>query len=253
MSRSFSPAVTPAIFELRPDYCALSLMAEGIHLDPGLTASAERPVNLATPETWPTWGDAHLEAWRDAYRGFGAKPQRTPPSVEALVLRLRRDGALPAVNTVVDLYNAISVRFAVPIGGENIDAYVSSPILGRATGSETFDTTRDGNPHEEAVPAGEIAWADERGVTCRRWNWRQGVRTRIDLSTTRMWFVLERLEPMPIAALLEAGHALASGLKLLSPEAMLSGTLIDRSGSTLWLQQDQVAPSRHADGGTGPA
>lgn len=209
----FLPAIRPEIFELRPDYRALSLVAEGVQNAVRHPASDAIIAAVRTDRAWPAWGDAHLEAWRDAYRGFGAKPQRTPSSVEALVKRMRGDGQMPAINAVVDLYNALSVRFALPIGGENVAAYVGSPVLKRADGTEPFDTVKDGSAFLESVPAGEVVWADERGVTCRRWNWRQGLRTRIDPTTTRMWFVLERLEPMPMAALLEAGDRLAATLR----------------------------------------
>jgi hypothetical protein len=78
----------------------------------------------------------------------------------------------------------------------------------------------------------EVVWTDERGVTCRRWNWRQGVRTRIDLQTHRAWFVLERLEPMPLAAAKEAAVTLMEALRQMSPGAELTARLIDRTGST---------------------
>ena len=61
-----------------------------------------------------------------AFRAFGAKPQRTPCSAEALLKRAKRDGVIPSVNAVVDLYNAVSLRFAIPVGGEDAE-----PILGR--------------------------------------------------------------------------------------------------------------------------
>jgi DNA/RNA-binding domain of Phe-tRNA-synthetase-like protein len=226
MPAQFLPAVDPQIFELRPDYRALSLVAEGVQNAARHPASDEIIESVRAGGQWPAWGDGHLEAWREAYRGFGAKPQRTPSSAEALVKRMRGEGQMPAINAVVDLYNALSVRFAVPIGGENIDAYLGHPTLKRATGHETFDTVKDGSSVQEPVPAGEVVWADERGVTCRRWNWRQGLRTRIDLATSRMWFVLERLEPMPMPALLEAGERLAATLRTLGPRATVTSTIL---------------------------
>jgi DNA/RNA-binding domain of Phe-tRNA-synthetase-like protein len=226
MPRLFTPSVRSEIFELRPDYCALSIVAEGVQNVARHPASDEIIETVRAAKPWPAWGDAHLDSWRAAYRGFGAKPQRTPSSAEALARRIQGDGQLPTINAVVDLYNALSVRFAVPIGGENIAAYVGDPLLKRATGQETFDTVKDGSPCLETVPAGEVVWADERGVTCRRWNWRQGLRTRIDAMTTRMWFVLERLEPMPMAALLEAGGLLTAHLRKMSPGAAITSTII---------------------------
>jgi DNA/RNA-binding domain of Phe-tRNA-synthetase-like protein len=234
MRRQFTPSVRSEIFALRPDYCALSIVAEGVQNAARHPASDDIIETVRAPKPWPAWGDAHLDAWRAAYRGFGAKPQRTPSSAEALARRIQGEGQLPTINAVVDLYNALSVRFAMPIGGENIAAYVGDPLLKRATGHETFDTVKDGSPCSETVPAGEVVWADELGVTCRRWNWRQGLRTRIDAAATRMWFVLERLEPMPIPALLEAGDLLAATLRKMSPGAAITSTLINCPDATAY-------------------
>ncbi len=68
---------------------------------------------------------------RVAFRRFGAKPQRAPCSAGVLCKRVLRGGSLPRVNPLVDLYIAISLRFAVPVGGENLDAYIGQPCLTR--------------------------------------------------------------------------------------------------------------------------
>lgn len=88
----------------------------------------------------PAWAEAHLASWSDAYVVFGAKPNRTPCSAQALRKRVLKDGTLSTINPIVDLYNAISLKYAVPVGGENFDAYVGRPHLTIADGSETFDT-----------------------------------------------------------------------------------------------------------------
>jgi DNA/RNA-binding domain of Phe-tRNA-synthetase-like protein len=133
---------------------------------------------------------------------------------------------LPRLHPVVDLYNAISLSFAVPVGGENLAAYVGTPRLVVATGTEKFDTIRDGQPAEEHPEAGEVVWRDDHGVTCRRWNWRQGVRTRLDGDARRLWFILESLPEMPLAALHQAGDELAGGLHAMMPNASIEITLI---------------------------
>jgi DNA/RNA-binding domain of Phe-tRNA-synthetase-like protein len=123
----------------------------------------------------------HLLAWREAFRAFGAK--RYVCSAEAL---LRRADELPRVNRLVDLYNAVSMRWAVPVGGEDLDRVVGSVTLRFARVGDSFD---GGDPPKP----GEVVWADEAGVTCRRWNWRQGRRTRLELGTTRAYFVFDAL------------------------------------------------------------
>ncbi len=226
------PVISPAIFALQPDFKALSLVVDGLANAPSApTASAALAAACAAPcDT--TWAEAHREAWRAAYRAFGAKPQRTPPSSEALLKRVQRDGAPPPVNAIVDLYNAVSLRYALPVGGEDADAYVGAPHLMRAKGTERFDTMQNGVAQSELPEPGEVVWCDNMGVTCRRWNWRQGTRTRIETSTTRAWFILEALGPMPDEELRRAGEELANGLRALSPEAEISSQLINAASQT---------------------
>lgn len=216
------PIIDDRIFGLAPGFRALSIFVN----------SGDSVESLATPHVLaeaceavlagePAWAEAHMASWGDTYLKFGAKPNRTPCSAQALRKRVLKDGRLPAINPVVDLYNAVSLRLAVPVGGENLDAYAGKPHLTIADGSETFDTVMSGKAIREHPSAGEVIWRDDVGVTCRRWNWRQGTRTRLDALTGRMWFVLEALETMPETALHEAGDALCQGLRELLPACEL--------------------------------
>jgi DNA/RNA-binding domain of Phe-tRNA-synthetase-like protein len=223
------PTIDPAIWALRPDYAAVSIRARSARNGPSaLLPEIGLPRTTQDELAFAPWAVAHLEAWRDAFRAFGSKPQRTPCSAEALRKRVERDGALPAINAVVDLYNAISVRYAVPIGGEDMAKYQGVPALVRATGTEPFETMKDGAPHTEFPDAGEVVWRDDCGVTCRRWNWRQSPRTGLGADTTEMWFIVERLEPMPMKDLEAAGDALLSGLRRLAPSAAFDTRLLVR-------------------------
>ncbi len=98
---------------------------------------------------------------------------------------------LPRINALVDLYNAISVRHVVPLGGEDADRLEGPLRLTVTAGGEPFDPRGDGLDVEQ-VAAGEVVWRDDRGVTCRRWNWRQGRRTQLTDDTTRACFVFTR-------------------------------------------------------------
>lgn len=209
----FRPHIAPEIFDLRPDFMALSIFLDGVTNTVSTDFSRAQLTQACSSLASASWAEAHLNAWRDAYRAFGAKPQRTPCSAEALRKRCERDGRVPETNAVVDLYNAISLRYAIPVGGEDASAYEGPPQLVRATGDEGFDTMADGQPKLETVDKGEVVWRDGRGVTCRRWNWRQGTRTRITEASSTLWFVLERLEPMPVDALLNAGKTLIEGFE----------------------------------------
>lgn len=225
---AFSPSIDPGILTLAPGFRALSIVvaAQGEPREEvGAAALAEACAAVGRGE--PAWAEAHLASWAEVFRRFGAKPQRTPCSAEALRKRVLREGSLPCLNPVVDLYNAISLRFALPVGGENVAAYVGSPRLVIATGAEVFDTMKDGTPTVEHPEAGEVVWKDQQGVTCRRWNWRQGLRTRLDASSRHLWFVLESLPPMSHAALDEAGEQLKRGLEAMYARVQLEVTLLE--------------------------
>lgn len=212
------PVIDREIASIAPDFRALSILVDASgakkgKIDPNILQSACDYVASGGPE----WGDAHLASWGEAYSRFGAKPNRTPSSAQALKKRVEKDGRLPSINPLVDLYNAVSLRFAVPVGGENFDAYVGKPRLSVADGTEAFDTVMNGEAIVENPAKGEVIWRDDVGVTCRRWNWRQGTRTRLDTVGGRMWFILESLAAMPEEALEEAGNMLVGGLRELAP------------------------------------
>jgi len=203
--------IDPAVPALRPDYRALLVAADGLR--PGPSDKWSEALLVDAERHAPPLGHPHVAAWADAFRAFGAKPQRTRPSLAAL---LRRDG-LPRIDRLTDAYNAISVRYAVPLGGEDLDAYVGPLRLTRAAGDEPFETVAAGEPVVETPEPGEVVWRDDAGVTCRRWNWRQCTRTRLTTSTARAVFVLDALGPMDDAALAAAGDALAEALRAGSP------------------------------------
>ena len=222
--------VDAAVSALRPDYRALLLTADGLRGGPSdgtservlgdAEATARRLLAGQPPERLP-----HPAAWREAYRAFGAKPQRTRPSVEALLRRLEPDG-LPRIDRITDVYNAVSVAHLLPLGGEDRTTSVGPPRLIRAVGSEPFDTTAGGEPVVEHPEPGEVVWCDEKGVTCRRWNWRQGARTRITTDTTDALFILDALDPLTDQEVQAAADALTDGLLTLSPDAVVHRRLI---------------------------
>ncbi|MFJ9410270.1 B3/4 domain-containing protein [Streptomyces sp. NPDC101393] len=165
--------------------------------------------------------DPHLAAWRAAYTAFGSKPSRTRNSAEALAKRALADGGLPRINRLVDLYNAISVAHLIPVGGEDLDRIQGGMRLVRATGEEPFATAAGGAEVIEHPDAGEVVWCDDEGVTCRRWNWRQGVRTRLTEDSVNALFLLERMAPMPLGELTTAATELAEALHKACPDARI--------------------------------
>ena len=215
----FAPYVAPEIWQRFPGYRALSVVIRGF-------SAAETSPAAASQPSLPSWCDLSIEAWHTAFRQFGSNPKRTAPSFDSLIRRFRKDGALPVISPIVDCYNALSVQFAAPFGGEDIDRYSGVPRLVLADGSETFDTTQSGVAVVEHPDAGEIIWRDDLGATCRRWNWRQCRRTAITFESTNLWFVIDRLPPMSIDDSHQAGEALVKGMREMAPAISYSITLL---------------------------
>ena len=223
-----TPSIDPRLTGIAPGFRALSILVEAAPItqpDVASAALAQACQQVLTDDV--AWAEAHLSAWDDVFRAFGAKPKRTPCSASALRKRVLKEGALPPLDPVVDIYNAISIRYAIPVGGENLAAYAGAPRLTLAEGNEPFDTLKEGQLVIEYPDAGEVIWRDDVGVTCRRWNWRQGVRTRLDSQAQHMWFILESLPSMPLSALQEAGDELVSNLQRLMPGSTAHLQLIE--------------------------
>jgi DNA/RNA-binding domain of Phe-tRNA-synthetase-like protein len=229
--------VDAEVFALRPDYRVLLLAVDGIVPGPGdqdsdaLLTAAEAAAREAL-DGGPAEQLPHVAAWREAYRAFGAKPQRTRNSLEAL---LRRAGSgLPRVNRLTDCYNAISVLHQIPLGGEDLTRYAGPPRLIRATGTEPFDATADGVPVTEHPEASEVVWCDDAGVTCRRWNWRQARRPQLREDTSTALFILDALDPVTGQALHAAADDLLARLARLGPGVRAARRLIAAGPGTGW-------------------
>ncbi|MDT0388732.1 B3/B4 domain-containing protein [Streptomyces dubilierae] len=216
--------VSDDVRALAPGFTHVAIEAHGLVNGPSTDASADLLDDAARRLAARLDGrapheDPHMAAWRAAYTAFGSKPSRTRNSAEALARRALTDAGLPRINLLVDLYNAISVAHLIPVGGEDLDRIQGGMRLVRATGTEDFVTVAGGEETVEHPDAGEVVWCDDAGVTCRRWNWRQGPRTRLAERTTSGIFLLESMAPVPVAEVEEAAAELAELLRKFSPGA----------------------------------
>lgn len=224
--------IAPEILDRYPDYRAVVVYAEGVRNGPSddqsralLRAAEERARVLFADSPVPE--HPHIAAWRAAYGRFGAKPSRFRSSVEALVRRALTD-ELPPINRLVDLYNAISVQYVLPVGGEDRDQLIGDDVLRFASGSEPFETYERGNLVTTTPEPGEVVWADDLAVTCRRWNWRQCARTALTEKVENAFFVLDALAPYSDDDLEAAAAALRDGLLQLSPGCSIETRRVER-------------------------
>lgn len=137
----------------------------------------------------------HIAPWREAYRRFGAKPREHPSSIENLARRVLKGWTVPHVNPLVDLYNTISLRHLVPVGGEDLDRVQGDVLLAVATDQEA-PVHLLGEPEARPPKPGEIIYKDDLGTLCRRWNWKEAERTKLTAETRNAFLVIEGLPPV---------------------------------------------------------
>ncbi|MFH0791721.1 MAG: phenylalanine--tRNA ligase beta subunit-related protein [bacterium] len=160
----------------------------------GLLRSVEKKVTeefsgFASPSEHP-----NIIPWRQAYKKFGSDPHDFRCSSEALVRQVLKGNEIRHINKLVDIYNYISLKYVVTVGGEDIEKTKGDIVLGFALGDEPF--TRLGGEENEPPSAGEVIYKDELGVLCRRWNWWEADRTKLTEETKNAIIVIEGLPPM---------------------------------------------------------
>jgi len=126
---------------------------------------------------------------------FGAKPKDYPSSIENLIRRVRKGHHVPHINLLVDLYNTISLRYIVPVGGEDIDKIEGDVELTFATDHEA-PVRLLGESEERPPRPGEVIYKDSISTICRRWNWKEADRTKFSEQTTNGFLVIEGLPPV---------------------------------------------------------
>lgn len=226
--------VEPDVLDRYPAYRGFVIYARGISNGPsdartrGLLEDAAARARDSFGETRAS-ADPHVAAWRETFSSFGAKPSRYPSSLEALLGRVLRTGELPSVNRLVDIYNVVSVTRALPIGGEDLDQLRGDGVLRFARGDEEFVVFHGGAEDASTPREGEVIWADDEGVTCRRWNWRQCRRTQLTDDSTAAYFLLEAIGDYPDEELAAATSELGERILELCPEAELEATPLTRA------------------------
>ena len=142
-----------------------------------------------------------VKVWRDVYSKFPTK-KGARCSIENLLKRVLHDNPVGSICPSVDITNAISLKYAFPIGAEDIDKIEGDLHLGIMNGDEAFLPI--GSSENDSPLPGEVAYADSIGAVCRCFNWRDGIRTQITDDTTCEFIAMECMEEERVTLLQEA-------------------------------------------------
>src|SRR3989344_638052 len=136
-----------------------------------------------------------IDVWRKTYSAFGAKPKENKSSIENLYRLVLQGVNLRHINKLVDLYNFISLKHMVPVGGEDIDKIQGNVILTFAGPNEPAVLLL-GDKEPRPPHAGEVIYKDSISAICRRWNWREADRTKFTEETKNCFLIIEGLPPV---------------------------------------------------------
>jgi len=134
-----------------------------------------------------------VAAWRRAYAQMGMKPTQYRSAAESLLRRFRKEDTLPQLHPLVDLCNAVSLAFALPVAAFDLDQVANFLHVRHAHGDEQYLAF---SGETETPPAGEVIFADgNRHAHARRWTFRQSRRSTVSPATRRALIVSEGLHP----------------------------------------------------------
>lgn len=136
-----------------------------------------------------------IDSWRRAYHAFGAKPKEHKSSVENLYRLVLNGNNIRHINNLVDVYNFISLKHMLPVGGEDTDKIKGDIILTFAEANEA-PVLLLGDKEPRPPHLGEVIYKDEISTICRRWNWREADRTKLTEETKNCVLVIEGLPPV---------------------------------------------------------
>jgi lysyl-tRNA synthetase class 2 len=135
-----------------------------------------------------------IDAWRKAYAGFGAKPKEHRSSVENLYRMILKGGEIRHINKLVDIYNYISLKHMLPVGGEDLDK-IHGDIELTFAGENENEVILLGDKEAKKPHPGEVIYKDSISAICRRFNWREAERTKLTEETKNCIMVIEGLPP----------------------------------------------------------
>ncbi|MGP3988273.1 B3/B4 domain-containing protein [Streptomyces sp. 3N207] len=157
-------------------------------------------------------GLPQIQAWRRAFAELGVKPTQYRCAAESLLRRFRKEGALPQIHPLIDLCNAASLAFAIPVGVFDLGRITGDLRVRHADGDEVYETFAGSEEHPEP---GEVIFADDaRRAHARRWTNRQSGHSAVREETGEVLIVVEALHETAPGEVAELMDVLADALRM---------------------------------------
>jgi DNA/RNA-binding domain of Phe-tRNA-synthetase-like protein len=195
-----------------PELVPAVLAAEGVSADVSVASRLGEFTALADERlaSRPESELPEIQAWRRTFARMGLKPTQYRSASEALLRRYRKEGALPRIHPLIDLCNAVSLVFAIPIAVFDVARIGEYLEVRYADGSEIYDSFS--GETEQPEPR-EVIFADGAGrAHARRWTSRQSAYSAVGDDTTSVLIVAEGMHDSADADLPRLAATLAKEL-----------------------------------------
>ena len=170
--------------------------------------------------------------YREAFQKLDINPNKFMCSVEAMFTRISKGKKLPSINPLVDLNNAISLKYNLPMGTHDLSKSDSDIEMRYSKEDDTFIPM--GSEEIEKPDTNEIVYAVGNQVRTRRWTWRQSDEGKIDDKTSYVFFPIDGFKGINDDKVNEAIKELESLLKELFDCETVSGYVDKDNNSFEW-------------------
>ena len=172
--------------------------------DAYLTNAEESIRNDITPDALKS--HPQIAIYREALETVGINPNKYINSVEAMSKRVIKGANLPRINALVDLCNALALKYRVSMGGHDLADIKADLEVRPSVQGDIF--LPFGETTYETVAPGEIVFTSGNIVQTRQWLWRQSELGKVTLDSKDIIFQLVGFNHGDPSQLSKAMHAL---------------------------------------------
>ncbi len=204
------------VFETLPEACFGVVIARGVEnsfdsaainniLEKAIESTRSKFASVK-PKEHPD-----MAPYREAFQKMGINPNKFPSSIEALTTRIAKGGSLPDINPAVNLVNAISLKYTLPMGAHDLDTTDGNIEVRFSRDGDKFTPFGENEP--EILEAGELVYAAGSSIKTRKWIWRQSDLGKVTVASKNIFFPIDGFADYNSAAVLAARENLATALK----------------------------------------
>ena len=182
------------VFEVLDNLCVAVSIAKGIDntqkID-GISSMLKESISNAEKdfENVKVKESDYIKPYREAFQKLNINPNKFMCSIEALLTRISKKKGMPEINSIVDLVNAVSIKYKLPMGAHDLDSMNEDFYIRYSTDNDNF--LPFGETEIEKVDSSELVYVTSNDVRTRRWIWRQSEHGKIIESSKNIIFPID--------------------------------------------------------------